>query len=102
MSHVPTGRGTLDQGPLTAAMTSSYAVPIAILGRTNGGERRAEQRTQHAGRDHALRRRHRAAPPERRPRAWDSMEKVGPVPERAPMGHRPRGLQPGRQRMELL
>ena len=37
-----------------------------------------------------------------RPRGGHSLEEVGPLPERAAVGHGPRGLQPGRQRVGLL
>ena len=39
---------------------------------------------------------------ERGPRSGDPVEEVGTVPQRAAMGHSPRGLQPGRQRVGLL
>ena len=45
---------------------------------------------------------HRAEAAERRPRGGDPLEEVGPLPQRAAVGHGPRGLQRGRQRLGLL
>ena len=49
-----------------------------------------------------LHRRYRTEETERRPGGGHSLEKVGPLSERAAVGHGPRGLQPGRKRLETI
>src|SRR5215831_8631887 len=51
---------------------------------------------------HQLRRNNRAASSQRSAREPYPLEKVGTIPQREAMGHRPRRLQPGRKRLELL